>query len=95
MAEWIWVGICTLSFAATIPLSVRALRQHAPHAELILGFAVLGYMTLAALFMADAFVERWADPTLRFARGCAAGLGIGAILGVWGLLVARGLSSRR
>lgn len=89
MAEWIWAGIYALSFAATIPLAVRARRRHAPLAALILGIAVLGYVMLAVLFVADAFVEQWADPTLRFARGCAAGLGVGAILGAWGLLVTR------
>lgn len=86
MAEWIWAGVCALSLAVAAPLAVQARRRGAPHATLAGAFLVLGYLSLAVLLVADAIVQQWPDPTLRFARGCLAGLGAGAILGAVGLL---------
>jgi hypothetical protein len=59
-------------------------------------FLVLGYLILAVLLLADIFVHDWSDPTLRFTRGCVAGLSAGAILGALGMVARRapGLRSR-
>ncbi len=86
MSEWIWALLCALSLAVTAPLAAHAHRRGAPHASLAVAFLVVGYLLLAALFAADVVVQRWSDPTPRFARGCVAGLGTGAILGALVLL---------
>lgn len=89
MAEWIWAGVCVLSLALAAPCALQARRGDEPYASLAVAFLSLGYLLLAMLFVADAFVQRWSDPTLRFARGCVAGLGTGAILGALALLALR------
>jgi hypothetical protein len=94
MPEWIWAVVCALGFAASVPLAVLAQRRSVPHATLILALFALGYLLLAALFAADALVQRWSDPTLRFTRGCVAGLGVGAVLGALGLLATRAVRCR-
>lgn len=86
MAEWVWAGICVLSLTIAAPFAVRAHRGGAPYASLAVIFLGLGYLLLALLFVADALVAQWLDPMLRFARGCMAGLGAGAILGALALL---------
>ncbi|HEX6799690.1 MAG TPA: hypothetical protein VF116_18420 [Ktedonobacterales bacterium] len=86
MAEWIWAGVCVLSLALAAPFAVHARRRAVPYASLAVAFLSLGYLLLAMLFAADVVVQQWPDPTLRFARGCLAGLGVGAILGALGLL---------
>lgn len=86
MPEWIWAVAGALACAATVALAARARQRRRPHAPVILGTVVIGCVLLAALFVADALVQQWTDPTVRFARGCVAGLGVGAILGALGLL---------
>jgi hypothetical protein len=94
MPEWIWAAAVAASIAVTVPLALRARREEAPHATVALLFLVLGYLLLAILFAADVIARHWSDPTLRFTRGCVAGLGVGAIIGAIILLVARPRRSR-
>jgi hypothetical protein len=93
MVVWIWALACALSFALAAPSS-SALAGSARRAVLAHIFLVLGYVVLAVLLLADIFVQDWSDPTVRFTRGCVAGLGAGAILGVLGM-VARRAPGRR
>lgn len=93
MAEWIWAILSALSLVAIAPFVIQGCRRGAPHASLAIAFLTLGFLLLAVLFVADAVVQQWPDATLRFARGCLAGLGTGAILGALILLALQ--ASRR
>lgn len=81
MVEWMWALAAALTFAATAPVALRASRSRAPHSRMALAFYGLGYLLLLVFFVADVLPHDRYDATLRFAGGCVAGLGVGAVLG--------------
>jgi hypothetical protein len=89
LAVWVWALACALSFALAAPFVFRAGRCGTPRAVLARIFLVLDYLVLAVLLLAEIFVQGWSDPTVRFTRGCVAGLGTGAILGTLGMVARR------
>jgi hypothetical protein len=87
MAEWIWVLLCAASLVVTIPAVLRVRGRDIRRRVLTRTALLIGYLLLALLLLADAFVPTWTNATLRFTRGCVAGLGVGAIIGALALIV--------
>ena len=92
IAAMLLLGVAT-------PVARRAVKNRDPHAILALVAFCTAYAILVAIFLVDIIAQQSLPPTLRFARGFAAGVAVGLLISSGALwiydYVTRGATYRR